>query len=322
MKHLSLWVLVLAIGILLSLCVGRYGLTLQETIETLCFQGDDVWIRLIYRIRLPRILLAVVSGGALSICGLIFQNVFRNGLASPDLLATTSGCSFGAIVGILTFNEIVWIEGTSFLFGLVSLAIVFFLARNQKGNAIVNLLVCGIIVQAIFNSLILACKIVADPYQELPSIEYWLMGSFSDASWSTIQFSFLIIVVSSIVLYRMRWHIQNLAFQEEAASLGIEVKKVRTITLVLCTLLVSSVISVAGPVSWVGLLVPHMIRLWLKKDMAQSFGRTFILGSIFVLACDTLARCLFAIELPISVVTSFFGAIYLIVLFRKGKRIV
>ena len=200
--------------------------------------------------------------------------------------------------------------------------LVYFLTRRSKGNEIVNLLISGIIVQAIFTSLIMAFKIVADPYQQLPSIEYWLMGGFADASWSNLLICFVLILISVFVLYRLRWSIQIIGFGQEANTLGVDVKKIRNRALIFSILLVSSVVSVAGPVSWVGLLVPHMIRLWTNQPISKNYVLTLLVGAVFVLWCDNIARCLFTIELPISIVTSFFGALYLAIIFRRGKKVI
>lgn len=322
MKNAKTWLLILCISIFVSLFLGRYGLSINETFSAICFQGDRIANSLLYNIRLPRILLVCLCGGALSIAGMVFQTIFKNSLASPDIIGTTSGCSLGAILGILFLNDVLMIELSSFIGGLLSLFLVYFLTRRSKGNEIVNLLISGIIVQAIFTSLIMAFKIVADPYQQLPSIEYWLMGGFADASWSNLLICFVLILISVFILYRLRWSIQIIGFGQEANTLGVDVKKIRNRALIFSILLVSSVVSVAGPVSWVGLLVPHMIRLWTNQPISKNYVLTLLVGAVFVLWCDNIARCLFTIELPISIVTSFFGALYLAIIFRRGKKVI
>lgn len=225
MKNAKTWLLILCISIFVSLFLGRYGLSINETFSALCFQGDRIANSLLYNIRLPRILLVCLCGGALSIAGMVFQTIFKNSLASPDIIGTTSGCSLGAILGILFLSDVLMIELSSFVWGLLSLFLVYFLTRRSKGNEIVNLLISGIIVQAIFTSLIMSFKIVADPYQQLPSIEYWLMGGFADASWSNLLICFVLILISVFVLYRLRWSIQVIGFGQEANILGVDVKK-------------------------------------------------------------------------------------------------
>lgn len=321
MKNVRFWILILMVGILLSIFLGRYNLSVSDTFQALILKADSIQIRLLYYIRLPRILFACIAGGALAVSGMVFQTIFKNGLASGDVLGTSSGCSLGAIIGILFFDSIILTQLFTFVFGMLSLGLVFFLSKKQKGNQLVNLLICGIIVQAVFTSLITAFKLTADPYQDLGTIEYWLMGGLSDVSWTSCIISSLLVGFASLLLYKLRWQIQMIGFGDEAITMGVSVKKIRTIALVLSTLLISSIVAVAGPISWVGVLIPHMIRLWMQKPISKNFAFTFLIGAVFVLLCDTLARCLFAIELPISIVTSLFGAIYLMVMFRKGKRI-
>ena len=162
-------------------------------------------------------------------------------------------------------------------------------------------------------------KISADPNQELASIEYWLMGGFSNATWTSVGIAFILIAVSFALLYLFRWQIQMLAFGEEARTMGISTRMITVIALLLATLLVSSVISFAGVVSWVGLLIPHIVRQIHKQMVSKSLGFTFLCGAWFLLVCDILSRSLFVIELPISILTSLFGAVCLLVLFVKGR---
>lgn len=306
---------------IVSLCLGRYELSLKECLQAIFLEGPKINIRVIYNLRLPRILFSCFAGGALAIVGLIFQTIFKNGLASPDLLGTTSGCSLGAIIAILWLPSMFFEQIFAFVGGILSLLFVYYLSKNQRGSKLTNLLVCGLIVQALFTSLIAMLKITADPYQQLGSIEYWLMGGFSDVQLKHVL-NIIMIIVFLIVLYKIRWSIQLLSLGEEAITVGLPVKKIRITAFVCCILLISCIVSVAGPVSWVGLLIPHMVRLWMHQPISKVFFQTFLIGGIFVIICDTIARCLFTIEIPISIVTSLFGAMYLIVLLRKGNKIV
>lgn len=234
-------------------------------------------------------------------------------------MGASSGCSLGAVFAILSFSTTWMIEGFALIGGLLSVGCTILLAHRVKGNRVLNLVIAGLILQAVTTSLMMVLKICADPQQQLASIEYWLMGGFSDSGWHQVGVSFLLIAIASILLYCLRWQIQMLGFGEEAETLGIAAKKIRFYALFLSTLLISCVISVAGIVSWVGLLVPHMIRLLTKQPISKTMGLTFLCGSLFLLVCDTLARSLFVVELPISILTSFFGAICLIILFVKGR---
>ena len=211
------------------------------------------------------------------------------------------------------------VELCSFVGGILSVTLTILLANHVKGNRMLNLVIAGLIMQAITTSLMMLLKINADPFHELASMEYWLMGGFGDTGWSQVVITFVIIAVCTLILYVLRWQIQMLSFGDEAKAMGVQVRNIRIIALITSTLLISSIISIAGIVSWVGLLVPHIVRMLNKKTFSQNIGITFICGALFLLICDTLARTLFVIELPISILTSLFGALFLIVLFVKGR---
>ena len=195
----------------------------------------------------------------------------------------------------------------------------FLLASRVRGNRILNLVVAGLILQAVATSLMMMMKLYADPATQLANMEYWLMGGFSDASWSAVFLTLVLCTLGMSGLYLLRWQIQLLSFGEEASTLGVNVKLIRWVSLLLATLLISSVISVAGIVSWVSLLIPHIIRIACRKPISQTMGITAVSGAIFLLLCDTLARTLMTIEIPISILTSLFGALALVVLFVKGR---
>lgn len=268
---------------------------------------------------MPRMLLVVMSGGALAVSGYIFQTIFKNPLASGDVIGAASGCSLGAAIAILTAGGMFALQLYSFLGGMLAVVLTMLLAHRIKGNRVLNLVVIGIVVQAIMSAALMLLKISADPNQELASIEYWLMGGFSNATWTSVGIAFILIAVSFALLYLFRWQIQMLAFGEEARTMGISTRMITVIALLLATLLVSSVISFAGVVSWVGLLIPHIVRQIHKQMVSKSLGFTFLCGAWFLLVCDILSRSLFVIELPISILTSLFGAVCLLVLFVKGR---
>lgn len=304
---------------MIALITGRYGADCREVMDALLFQGDAITQSLVWNIRVPRILLVCICGGALALSGVIYQTIFKNPLASGDVIGASSGCSLGAIIAILVWNSTWMIELSSFIGGILTVITTIFLAQRVRGNRILNMVIAGLIMQAVATSLMMVLKIHADPFHELASIEYWLMGGFSDASWSQVFLTAGIVSICILGLYLLRWQIQMLSFGEEAETLGIAAGKIRMIALLLSTLLISSVISVAGIVSWVGLLVPHIIRLWKPLPLSKSMGLICLCGACFLLLCDTIARSLFMMELPISILTSFFGALCLIVLFLKGR---
>lgn len=312
-------VLLLAVLALGSLCVGRYGSSLSDIARALLFSGDELTQSLVWNLRMPRILLVGISGAALAVSGVVYQTIFRNPLASGDVIGASSGCSLGAVFAILFYQESWFIELCAFLMGLLLVILTFVLASRVRGNRILNLVVAGLILQAVATSLMMMMKLYADPATQLVNMEYWLMGGFSDASWPLTGVTFFLCALGMSGLYLLRWQIQLLSFGEDASTLGVNVKLIRWVSLLLATLLISSVISAAGIVSWVSLLIPHIIRIACRKPISQTMGITAVSGASFLLFCDTLARTLMTIEIPISILTSLFGALALVVLFVKGR---
>lgn len=314
------WLLiVLILLVLCSLCMGRYGANLDDILKALVFSGDQMTSSLIWKLRMPRIILVCISGAALAISGVVYQTIFRNPLASGDVIGASSGASLGAVFAILTFQNTFAIEISAFLGGMGIVILSFLLASHVRGSRILNLVVAGLILQAVATSLMMMLKLYADPATELADIEYWLMGGFSNVNWKMVIVTGVLCFVGGIGIYLLRWQIQLLSFGEEAKTLGIDTQTIRWAALLLATLLISSVISVAGIVSWVSLLIPHIIRIGVKRPISQTIGITAIAGAIFLLLCDTLARTLLTIEIPISILTSLFGAVILIYLFVKGR---
>ncbi len=319
MKRRFWLILLLTMLVLCSLCVGRYGVSLSDIVKAFSFSGDELTQSLVWKLRMPRILLVIISGGALAVSGVVFQTIFRNPLASGDVIGASSGCSLGAVFAILFYQETWFIELCAFLGGMSLVILTFLLASRVRGNRILNLVVAGLILQAVATSLMMMMKLYADPATQLSTMEYWLMGGFSDASWSAVLLTLVLCTLGMSGLYLLRWQIQLLSFGEEASTLGVNVKLIRWVSLLLATLLISSVISVAGIVSWVSLLIPHIIRIACRKPISQTMGITAVSGAIFLLLCDTLARTLMTIEIPISILTSLFGALALVLLFVKGR---
>lgn len=319
MKSKFWLLLILIIVAACSLCMGRYGSSISEIWNALLLSGDEITKSLVWNLRLPRILLVCISGAALAISGVVYQTIFQNPLASGDVIGASSGCSLGATFAILMFSNAWATELSSFIGGMIIVLLTFFLASHVRGNRILNLVVAGLVLQAVANALMMMLKLYADPLTQLAEIEYWLMGGFSDASWESVIITMILCTVGGLGLYLLRWQIQLLSFGEETSTLGVSVKTIRWVSLLLATLLVASVISVAGIVSWVSLLIPHVIRIAYKQPISKTMGITAISGAIFLLVCDTLARTLLTIEIPISILTSLFGGIALIVLFLKGR---
>lgn len=325
MNKKKFWIVfsILVICIIFSACVGRYSLSIIDIVNILSRKHtSDVEVNLFYNIRLSRTFLVVISGGALALSGIIFQTIFKNPLVSPDVLGVSSGCSVGAVLSIVLLGGSVLItQIMTFIFGVLVVLFSMFLSKFVKSDRILGLVLAGIIMGSIASSVIMLLKLVADPNRHLQAIEFWLMGGFNNATWQQFYIVFLPIVIITIILYFLRYKINILSLgDEEAKSLGLNVKIIRTVVILLSTLLVALVVSFAGVVSWVGLLSPHIVKMYSKEDIVRNFSLSFLTGAILLLVSDVLARTLFTIELPISIVTSFIGAIFLIILLIKNKK--
>lgn len=309
---------ILLITMIISLLYGRYGAGALTAASAFVHGTATTLGKIMWQIRLPRIFFVIVAGGILAISGQIFQTIFKNPLASGDVLGATSGCALGAAIAIVCFNAVYMRWIMAFVFGLGSISCCLLLALKIKGSRIFNLVISGMIMQAICSALLMIIKLTADPYQHLGTIEFWLMGGFSDITWQKLMMIMPLAAILIFILYKLRWQIQLLAFGQEANSFGVNTQIIMITVIIMNAMLLSSVIALCGIVSWVGLLVPHIIRLTFKEDFCHSFILNLLGGGIFLLVCDSISRNLFAFELPISIITSIFGAVFLVILFIKG----
>lgn len=298
----------------LALMTGRYVLTPGRLLAVL--QGrplSPMDAQIFLMIRLPRVLTAMVCGAALSLAGFVYQELFRNPLASPDLLGTSGGASVGAICAILFGSGALALrQSAAMLGGLAAVALALLLAAAIGGNRYMNLVLAGIIVSAAANACIMALKYLADPAQELAAIDYWLMGSYSLASWDKLLSILPWVAAGTAALVLLRHPLQVATLgDEEARTLGLPVRAVRLTCIGAATVLVAASISIGGIVSWVGLLVPHAVRVLFGEHFTENFTETMLAGSALLLLADTAARTISAAELPISVLTTAIGAVCL-----------
>ncbi|MBM6860719.1 iron ABC transporter permease [Clostridium saudiense] len=318
-KHLNLYhCIILTILIILSLFIGRYKIDLMELLNNGLLSRD---FTIFFNIRLPRVILVVFSGGALALAGMVFQSIFQNPLISPDVLGVTSGCSLGAAIAIIFMaaNPLMT-QLMAFSTGIVAVLFSVFLSKNMATNKVLGLVISGIVTQALASAMIMILKYFADPYKELPAIDYWLMGGFHNSNWDNIIYVIPLVIVSIAILYLLRWRLKVCTMGDiQATLLGVDVKKIRIITILISTLLVSVVVSVAGVVSWIGILAPHIVKSYAKDDISKNMILTVIVGGIIMLVADTAARSLTTTEIPISILTSLVGAPFLVYLIsRRG----
>lgn len=324
-----LMTLVFIIVFFLSFALGRYPispLTLIKVLLSRIFPIEADWRAqvetVIFQIRMPRIILGIFIGAALSLSGLVFQGLFQNPMVSPDVLGTTSGAGFGAALAILLGAGYMETSIASFIMGLAAVLIVMLIARAVPSQPVLALVLGGIMVSSLFSSLVSFVKLVADTENTLPAITYFLMGSLSSVRLSDLPFAVSIITIAAIPIFLLRWQLNVMTQgEEEAVSLGVNTKAVRTIAIISATLMTAVTVAVAGMIGWVGLVIPHLVRMCIGCDYRKTVPASILMGASFLLLTDTIARNVATIEIPLGILTSFIGApffIYLII--REGKK--
>ena len=308
---------------LICLDIGRYSMSVSETVTTLFSRFtnakvDNTAYTVIFNVRLPRIILAAVVGAGLSCAGAAFQGLFSNPLATPDTLGVASGASFGAVLAMLIDGNMIGIQGMALIFGLISCLITFLIGRSSRRGSIVMIVLAGLVVSSVFEALVSLMKYVADPQDELPVITYWLMGSMSRANYKNLVMGIPFIVIGIIIIFALRWRLNILSFNEdEARSLGVNVKILRAAFILASSMITASCVSMCGQVGWVGLLVPHISRMMRGNNNCKVIPVSISLGAFFMIVMDTFARSATASEIPISILTAIIGAPVFIVLLKK-----
>lgn len=317
--------ILLLIVAIMSLLIGRYNIKPMEIINTI-FYGNtsSLEFNLIWNIRFPRVILVLVSGAALSLSGMVFQSIFQNPIVSPDVLGVSSGASLGAAIAIVFLaSSPLMIQIIAFIFGISAVLFSLILSKRMRSNRVLGLIISGIVTGAISSSFLMIIKYLADPYKELPSIDFWLMGGFYNSSWNNVIYVAVLTAISAIILFLFRWKLKVLTMGDEQAKLlGINVKVVRIIAIFCATLLVSAVVSVAGVISWIGLLAPHIVKFYTKDDISEVMGLTMVIGAIIMIIADTMARSITSTEIPISILTSLVGAPFLVYILNRKENLI
>ena len=308
---------ILTVLTLCSFFVGKYPLTLSGLLS-----GDAMQWRVFLTLRASRAVIGAIGGFVLGVTGFVYQTVFRNPLASPDIIGASSGASVGAAFGILFLPGAVAITLSAFAGAICCVLLALTLSSLTAEKDGKSIVLSGIAVHSLAQTALVCLKLLADPEKQLASIEYWIMGSLAGVTASKIPFPVVIILFSSAVIFLLHRHILALSVQEdEARMLGVSVQKTRFFVLFLATLTVAAAVSVTGLISFIGLLAPHTARLLTGHNRRSSCLLSGIIGSVLLLTADVLAKSLTAVELPVSIFTSLLGAPFLIYLILAERRI-
>jgi len=324
---------------LVSLTLGRYSVPLSEVIRILFHRFwtlvglDRIWpMRVtwtqfmenaVINVRFSRIVMAVLVGCSLSAAGATFQGVFRNPMASPDILGASNGAAFGAALAILLGCSTRYITIFAFVGSLFTVALVFLIAQHASGLKAVNLILAGIMVGSLFSAGTSYLKLVADPSDQLPAITYWLMGSLSGVRLAHILPAAIPMAVGLIPLLLLRWRLNVLTLGDsEARALGVNTDLLRAVLILCATLVTAAAISVSGVIGWVGLVVPHLSRKLIGSDNRGLLPCSMLFGGAFLLLADDVSRNLLATEIPIGILTAVIGAPFFVyLLLRKEKTL-
>ena len=307
---------ILTVLTLCSFFVGKYPITMSGLLS-----GDAMQWRVFLTLRASRAVIGAIGGFVLGVTGFVYQTVFRNPLASPDIIGASSGASVGAAFGILFLSGAMAVTLSAFAGAICCVLLALTLSSLTAENDGKSIVLSGIAVHSLAQTALVCLKLLADPEKQLASIEYWIMGSLAGVTASKIPFPVVIILFSSAVIFLLHRHILALSVQEdEARMLGVSVQKTRFFVLFLATLTVAAAVSVTGLISFIGLLAPHTARLLTGHNRRSSCLLSGIIGSVLLLTADVLAKSLTAVELPVSIFTSLLGAPFLIYLILSERR--
>ena len=321
-RIIILFLILLAL-FLIALFIGRYPA--KGLMDPRILLTDPLALKLVFNLRLPRLLTSLLLGMSLAGSGMVFQMIFSNPLVEPGFLGVSQGAAFGAAFAIIFLGSSAWIiQGSAAFFAVAGLGFSYFIARRVRfGGWVLRLILSGIAVSALFSAGVGIMKYAADPMSQLPEITFWLLGGLWSITWRELFTILPVTTISMIIIFLMRWRLNILSLDDETAfSLGISPGTTRLIFLISATAATAAVISVSGIVNWVGLIIPHIARRLYRSDTRHSLPAAMLLGGIFTIFCDTLARTVFAGEIPLGIFTSLIGAgAFIILLLNRNIRV-
>ncbi len=320
--------LVLLVVVIVALSVGKYPVR-PETTFSILWQGiagtttdvDPTLGNVIWNVRLPRVMAGLCIGAVLAAAGASYQGVFRNPLVSPDILGVSAGASLGAVFGIFLSLPVLAIQVLSFLGGLFALAVVYAVGLAVRGrDPVLTLVLAGMAIAALLAAGISLVKILADPYDQLPAITYWLLGSLASVTNADLVLVVPSFVLGVAVLHLLRWRINLLSLgDDEARALGVETRLLRPALIAAATLITSAAVSISGVIGWIGLVIPHMARMLVGPDFRVLLPASLFLGAAFLVVIDTVARTASTVEVPLGILTAVIGAPFFLALLATGR---
>lgn len=326
----SPWVflpVLLFLSALVALGVGRFAISPDKVLGILASHVvplDAFWSEteasVVMLARLPRILMAMIVGGGLAMAGAALQGIFRNPLADPQIVGVSAGAAFGGVLALLLLPSSALVMLSAFLFGMIALGMVYWFSHVGGRSLVLMLVLAGVVVGAMFGALVSLITYLADPQDELPAIVFWLMGSFATASYEKVATVAIPVLAGGTLMYLMRFRINVMSLgDEDAETLGINVQRSRWMVLAAVTAITAATVAVAGVIGWVGLVIPHAARMMTGADHRTLLPVSALLGAIYMLLIDSIARSATAVEIPIGILTAIIGAPVFIGLLKRNK---
>ncbi len=309
-------ILALIIIVAIAFSVGRYPIVVGDLLRVVwawlggAAHGLDPAIEtVVLQIRGPRVIAALLVGASLAAAGAAYQNLFRNPLVSPDILGVSAGAAVGAVLGIFLSLGIVAIQSMALAGGLAAVAMVYVVARAVRGHdPLLVLVLAGVVLGSLLGAFVALMKYLADPYNQLPAITFWLLGSLASVDPRDLWVAGPLMLAGLLPLWLLRWRINVLSLDdEEARALGVSTVRIRLAVIVGATLMTSAAVAISGVIGWIGLVIPHFARLLTGPDFSRLLPVSVLLGAGFLVAVDTLARSIANIEVPLGVLTAFIG---------------
>ncbi len=309
-----------------SLFLGAYDISPETVFKILCGEiwpfydvGDLPEKAIVVAIRLPRIILAALVGMALSVSGVTLQGIFRNPLVDPFILGISAGAALGCALSVGFIPEMP-IQVMAFVFGALAVLFAYTMAKTQGEISRLPLILSGVIVSAFFTALVSIVKFMVDPHK-LQNIVFWLMGSFALADWKLVRIAAIGVGLGLGPVFLMRWRLNVMSMgDDEARTLGVNVKRERLVFIAASTLMVSIAVSVSGIIGWVGLMVPHLVRMISGPDHKSLVPLSLAGGAAFMILADTMARNITEFDIPVGIITAILGAPFFVYLMKKGGK--
>jgi iron complex transport system permease protein len=320
---------VLVLGLVVAFTVGRYPVSLAELADVLLSRltgrassASPAVENAVLLVRGPRVVAAVLVGAALAVAGTAFQGLFRNPLVSPDILGASSGAALGAVIGIFFSLGVIGIESLAFAGGLIAVAAVYVIGSLlQSRDPILVLVLTGVVIGALLGAGVGLVKYLADPYNQLPAMTFWLLGSLAATTVADLLPLIGPVAVGTIVLLALRWRLNVMSLPEdEARALGLATGPLRIAIVSAATLVTSASVATSGIIGWVGLVVPHLARALVGPDFPRLIPTAALLGGGYLLFIDTLARTAAPIEIPLGILTAVIGTPFFIWLLAGMQR--